>query len=178
MTESSDEELMALYQNGAEAAFRILYERHSAKIYNYLQKRVVRKEKVTEIYQDVFVKLHKSKSLYNLTLPLLPWLFTITRSVLIDEFKKDKNFKYNDNFDLEKIPAALPADCEQHHSEVGNLIQSLPEAQKKVVQLRYVDEKTFAEIAEILKTTPLNVRQILSRGIKRLKQLIIAKGLS
>lgn len=172
MKDLSDEELMAKYQNGAEEAFRILYDRHSSKIYNYLKKRVSRKEKVAEIYQDVFVKIHKSKHLYKRALPLLPWFFTITKSVMLDDFKKDKNFKFNDSFDMEKVPATAITELSNQQYAVSNLISTLPETQKKVVQFRYVDDKTFDEIAEILKTTPLNARQILSRGIKRLKQLM------
>ena len=171
MNELSDEELMAMYQNGSAAAFQILYESHSSKVYQYLKKRVRREEKVAEIFQNSFLKIHRSKHLYNRTLPLLPWLFTVTRTVLLDELKKDKNFKYNDNFDIDTAPAKVIQDTDQL-AEVSQFIKALPEIQRKAVELRYVDEKSFAEMAEILKTTPVNARQILSRGVKRLKQLI------
>ena len=52
------------------------------------------------------------------------------------------------------------------------LIQKLPDSQKVALQMRYVDDKTFEEISEKLNTSSENVRQIISRGIKRLKDLI------
>lgn len=177
LNDLSDEELMVLYQNGTEMAFRILYERHSSKIFGFLKKRVKKEEKVAEIYQEVFIKIHRSKHLYNKTLPLLPWLFTVTRSVMLDEFKKDKNFKYADNFDLEKLPAAAVSFSDRQR-DVNTLIQNLPENQKIAVQMRYMDDKTFEEIAQTLKTTPVNVRQILGRGLKHLKDLIGEGGQS
>ena len=175
MNELSDEELMAQYQNGVADAFQVLYDRHSAKVYKYLKKRVSREEKVAEIYQNVFLKIHKSKHLYNRKLPLLPWIFTVTRSVMLDEFKKDKNFKYNDQFDLEKIPAELISE-NQDSGEISHLIQNLPEMQKRAIELRYFEEQSFEDIAKSLNISAPNARQILSRGIKRLKQLITERG--
>ena len=170
MDDLTDETLMTMYQNGNEHAFRKLYGRHSPKIYSFLKKRVQTEEQVQEIYQDVFIKIHSSKHLYNKTLPLLPWLFTITRSVMIDFFRKNKNTrKIMDTFDLNSLPAPTE-DVLAGSTQL--LTDQLPPSQRIAVQMRYIDDSTFEEIAERLKTTPTNVRQIISRGIKRLKQLI------
>ena len=166
----TDEELMVMYQNGAENAFQELYARHSSKIYGFLKRKIYQAEKVTDIYQEVFIKIHRSKHLYNKSFPFLPWIFTITKSVLIDEIRKDKKSKFTVDFDIEQIPAVQ--NTLSFISESEEFIQALPEQQKVAIQLRYVDDKTFEEIAESLKTTPLNVRQIVSRGIKRLKHLM------
>ncbi len=170
LNDLTDETLMTMYQNGNEHAFRKLYGRHSSKIYSFLKKRVQTEEQVQEIYQDVFIKIHSSKHLYNKTLPLLPWLFTITRSVMIDFFRKNKNTrKIMDTFDLNSLPAPTE-DVLAGSTQL--LTDQLPPSQRIAVQMRYIDDSTFEEIAERLKTTPTNVRQIISRGIKRLKQFI------
>ncbi|CAF4248990.1 unnamed protein product [Rotaria magnacalcarata] len=92
-------------------------------------------------------------------------------NMMEDAIKKDKNFKSIDGFDLDKAKIE-PVDNNRLVEEVGLAIQNLPGSQKIAMQMRYVEEKTFNEIAESLKTTPTNVRQIISRGIKRLKELI------
>ena len=160
---------MVLYQNGNESAFKVLYSRHSAKIYGYLKKRMKKEELVKDAYQDVFIKIHTCKHLYNSSLPVLPWLFTITNSVMIDSFRKSNRSKTVDNFDLEKLPSNSELTLV---GEAQLLSEQLPENQRTAVQMRYVDDSTFEEIAQKLQTTPTNVRQIISRGIKRLKQLI------
>lgn len=168
--ELTDEELMTMYQNGSEEAFKCLYQRHSSKIYGFLKARVRPHEKVSEIYQEVFVKIHKSKHLYNKSLPLLPWIFTVTRNVMLDELKKEKKHMNQNDSDLHLIQSE--AVITEISSPAFTKIQLLPEAQRIAVQMRYVDDKTFDEIAENLKTSSSNVRQIVSRGIKRLKELI------
>ncbi len=175
MQSLSDEKLMVLYQNGDEAAFSEIYTRHSKKVYAYLRKRLYQEELVNDTYQDVFIKIHRSKQLYNSSLPLLPWLFTITRSVMIDNLRKIKKSMADANFDLTLLAVEPTLNLA---GDAQLLSERLPENQKLAVQMRYVDENTFEEIAERLKTTPTNVRQIISRGIKRLKQLMEDKDQS
>lgn len=165
----SDEKLMVLYQNGDESAFKELYSRHSTKIYAYLKKRLRKEEFVKDTYQEVFIKMHKSKHLYNRSFPVLPWLFTITNSTLIDCIRKARTPQMADNYDLDQLRATNPSLL---IGETHLLTEQLPESQKTAVQMRYVDDSTFEEIADRLKTTPTNARQLISRGIKRLKQLI------
>ena len=167
----TDEELMLMYQTGTEKAFQVLYARHSSKVYGFLKRRLATEEKVTDVYQEVFLKIHRSKHLYNKSLPALPWIFTITKSVLLDAFKKDKNFKYADGFDFDKIEVD-PSDKNDFFEGTALAVSNLPDAQRTAVQMRYIENKTFDEIAESLKTSPANVRQIVSRGIKRLKELL------
>ena len=90
---------------------------------------------------------------------------------MLDEFKKNKNFKFTNSFDLEKVPDLTPL-APNEQSDVEIMIQKLPKEQKLAVQMRYVDDKTFDEIAISLNTSSMNVRKVVSRGIKRLKQLM------
>jgi RNA polymerase sigma factor (sigma-70 family) len=166
LTNLSDEELMVMYQSGREDAFKALYERHSAKIYGFLRGRVWNDEKASELYQDVFLKIHRSKRLYNESLPALPWIFSIARSVLNDGLRLEHKFAREKDL----VPAGdMPlSDGEQRPGIVG-LIGQLSTDQNRAVQLRYVDEKTFEEIATALRTSPANVRKIISRAIAKLK---------
>ncbi len=167
----TDEELMVMYQNGSESAFEVLYHRHSTKVFGFLKSRIQISEKVPDIYQEVFIKMHKSKHLYNKTLPVLPWIFTITKSVMLDSLKTDKSSKIIDGFDLDQIPAPVGAGSAQLN-EADILIRKLSGNQKRAMQMRFINDKTFEEIADSLKTSPGNVRQLITRGVKRLKELL------
>ena len=167
----TDEKLMQLYKQGDDEAFKLLYERHSSKIYGFLMKRLNNSEKAAEVYQEVFIKIHKSKHLYNETLPALAWIFTVCRTVMIDELRKDSKIKTADDYNLELIPAPASDVSEARLSEAVEMLQVLPSQQKSALEMRYVDNKTFQEIADQLNVSPVNVRQIISRGIKRLKEL-------
>lgn len=165
----SDEELMLMYQNGKEEAFIALYRRHSGKIYGYVKSKVKSQEKAADIFQEIFIKIHRSKDLYRRDFPVLPWFFTIARSVLIDETRKERPLVLVSDEQLSEKPA--PALVQNEVLPAAELAR-LPEAQRAAVQMRYVDEKTFAEIADYLNTSEQNVRQLVSRGIKKLRSLL------
>ena len=171
----TDEQLMKLYQQGHHGAFKCLYERHSGKVYGFLMSRIKNKEKVAEIYQEVFIKLHKSKNLYDVQLPVLPWIFTITKSVMMDELRKNKDIPISDNYDLDKLPTPEESSLD-NSAKATEALNKLPDQQKTALQMRYMNDDTFDEIAERLSVSPVNARQIISRGLKRLRQLIGEEG--
>jgi RNA polymerase sigma-70 factor (ECF subfamily) len=167
----TDEELMILYQEGNSEAFQVLYARHAGKIFGFLKSKTQKEEFARDLFQEVFVKIHKSKHLYNKSLPALPWIFTITKNVLIDGLRREKTNNLRSETDLDQIEAPEKS----VDSEIGNLvvqIEQLPSTQVTAIKMRYLEEKTFEEIAETLSTSAVNVRQIISRGIKRLKEII------
>lgn len=165
----ADEELMSLYQGGSEEAFKILFTRHSGKVFGYLISKVASRQDATDLFQEVFVKIHKSKHLYNKSLPVMPWIFSVTRSVLFDGFRKTEKRREVFDVDFDEIPAAQ---APQDLSNVMPLLKDLPSKQQIALQMRYVEEKTFEEIAQRLETSPVNVRQIISRGVKHLKEFV------
>jgi len=174
---SSDEELMFLYQNGSEAAFQILYDRHSSKIFAFISSKIQKQEIAREIFQDVFIKIHKSKHLYNKNLPLLPWVFTITRNAVFDFSKRGSKIEQATPVETIDERASLEDQNElSFEVDLQPSLLKLPIQQKLAVEMRYYDEKTFEEIAETLKTSPMNIRKLVSRGIKRLKEIIKEGG--
>ncbi len=170
-SEKTDEELMSEYQLGSEDAFSELYRRHSGKVLAFVRRRIADPQKVSEVYQEVFVKMHKSKHLYNRTLPYLPWLFSISRTVVLDSLRaQGRQIVETTEPDLGVFPSQAKneylIDLEPH-------LASLSSTQRAALELRCVDEKTFEEIAAVLRTSPVNVRKLVSRGLKRLKELVI-----
>lgn len=167
---STDEELMALYQEGSEEAFKELYSRHSAKVYGYLRARSKSDEEATDLFQEVFIKVHRSRKLYSPSLTVLPWIFSVTHSVLIDGKRSHKRKNEVFDYDFDQLRTAEVA--ENKVNEISPVIEQLQDKQGAAIKMRYLEEKTFEEIAESLKTSPLNVRQMISRGVKNLRQLI------
>ena len=159
----SDEDLMKNYIKEDAMAFEILYQRYSGKVLGYLIQKTRSKVMAQDLTQDVFLKLHRSRGLYNPNLDFAPWLFTIARSVFLDSVKRRSLEDLTEAKDFEQIPAVI------EFEKTSLDLSSLPEIQKKVVGMRVYDEATFEEIAEKLSTTPQNIRQIFSRAVKNLK---------
>ena len=160
----ADDKLMELYQSGENMAFEIIYSRYKDKVYAYVNKRLFDKNLVDDVYQSIFIKFHKSRQLYNNDYPLIKWIYTISRSELLDALKKNKvQFTELKDHQLVSDPESqqeiLDLDTEK----------SLSSKEKEALKLRYYSEQDFSQISKILGTTEVNSRKLVSRGIKKLK---------
>jgi RNA polymerase sigma-70 factor (ECF subfamily) len=171
----TDEELMALYQAGEEAAFNVIYERYSGRVYGFLKLKLRNPEGVNEVFQTAFLKLHHARMQYSPHLPFTPWLFTIARNALIDWCRQKARQDFlADSVRVEPlIPEKEPA-AEPHSHALPDLTL-LSEPQRDALRLRYYEEMSFEEISRRLNTSPANVRQMISRGIKRLRKTFAAE---
>jgi RNA polymerase sigma factor (sigma-70 family) len=167
----SDEELMESYQLGNIEAFDLLFKRHSGRVLGFLSKRTGKMKVADDLLQEVFFKLHRSKHQYNMSLPFSPWLFSVTRSVLLDFAKKRNLEDLVEASDFDRISASDSAAVNEERDLTGAL-SSLPPLQQQAVSLRVYDEETFEEIAIRLSTSPENARQLVSRGLKKLRDLL------
>ncbi|MCC7406064.1 MAG: sigma-70 family RNA polymerase sigma factor [Bdellovibrionales bacterium] len=169
LKDRSDEELMTLYQGGDYAAFECLYERHSGRVFQYLKGKVSA-EAAKDLLQETFLKIHRSRSQYQPQYPFLPWLFTVARNSLNDFFKSPDQKVIKIGIDTDSLPAALPHIGSEH--DLSAALSGLPHVQRRAIELRYLNEWSFEKIADEMSTTPENSRQIISRGIKKMRSLL------
>ena len=165
----SDEQLMLRYQQGEVAAFEALYQRHGGRVYGYLDRRLGHRYRTDEVFQEVFLKLHRSRGRYDASFPFLPWLFTLCRNTLIDHLRTERRqptVLLDETIDIEDLgqagEAAWNEGLFQHHA--------LNPRQRTALALRYQEDLPFAAIAEALDTTEPNARQLVSRALRTLRQ--------
>ncbi len=169
LDELSDEELMALYQQGEELAFNRLYLRYSDRVYGFLRKRLQDPQAANDVFQASFLKFHRSKDQFNSSFMFAPWLFAVVRTVLLDWQKDQKNTRLSLELNEDQHSAPI---LEIPHIARADL-SPLPQPQRAAIEMRYFDELSFEEIAGRLETTSGNVRQLVSRGLKSLKSLVV-----
>ena len=159
-----DYKLMELYKNGESMAFEVIYLRHKNRVYSYLYKRLFDKSHIEDIFQNIFIKFHKSRDLYSSKYPLLQWIYTISKSELLDAAKKKRITTVELQDEYPDIT----------HKETEDLIdidsvKTLSSKEKEALKLRYYSDEDFDEISKILSTSPANSRKLVSRGLKKLK---------
>jgi len=178
----SDEELMIAYQNGDSEAFNTLYDRIAGKLYSYLERRVRSSELVDDIFQATMTKFHLTRHQYRAPLAVMPWAFTICRTVMIDMLRSGARrreiltdasaLELPVNSPLEQI---TPTQDDKAPIELLDL-RNLSQSQKEAVSLRFEHDLSFEEIALRLQTSPANARQLVSRAVKKIKSLVAARG--
>ena len=155
---------MKLYQKGENMAFEVIYNRNKGRIYSYLNKRMSNDSAIDEVFQNILLKFHNSRMNYDPKYPLGKWIFTISRSELLD-FKKKRKFVYEDLKDEH-----LASEVQNTIEKVDlNDVKNLSENEKSSISLRYYSEKDFLEISKLLDVSESNVRKLISRGLKKVR---------
>lgn len=163
-----DNRLMDNYVRGESAAFDVLYHRHKAKVHGFLNKRLASPADVAEVFQNVFLKFHRSRDRYDSKYHVLQWLFTIARSELLDFCKKKR---------IKTVPIDEEHDRAHASTESFDLgeCESLSVRERKVIELRFYSELDYDEISKQLNTSQGNARKILSRGLAKIRKSISRK---
>ena len=178
--QQTDEDLMLAYQQGDSEAFNALYDRISDKLYGYLCRRVRSQELVDDIFQATMIKFHATRLQYRSPLPVMPWAFTICRTVMLDTLKQ-QNRRREELRDMQSEPddqisgSNETGDASRSYEELAS-IRTLTETQREALSLRYEHELPFEDIAARLQTSPANARQLVSRAVKKIKSLAKARG--
>jgi len=164
-----DEKLMKLYQEDEFLAFEVLYNRHKDRVYSYIQKRIKKQSDIDEVFQNAFLKFHKSKLNYNSKYLLLQWLYTITRSELLDFCKKKKVelVEFDDNqFGVEDKLETL--DLSEY--------KSLSDKERDALQRKFYSDEDYEEISLALNTSKANARKIISRALAKIKKKLTGEA--
>jgi len=165
--EQTDQELMKSYLSGDEVAFEILYLRYKDRVYSYLSKRLSRPQDRNEVFQNIFFKFHRSRHNYNQKYALLQWIYTISRSELVDFCRKKK---ISTTPLLESHFQVAAEEIPSNESIEIDSISSLSTPEKEAIKLKYFSEKDYQEISTQLNIRPSNARKIISRGLKKIKK--------
>ncbi len=170
LNSNTDEELMLAYAKGAEEAFQILYERHSSKVYGFLIGKLRDRSLTDDAFQATFMKLHSSRSHYNPELPFTPWLFTVCRTAMLDTLRVRKKSTRLEDLNPVAVENAVAESPKEVSSVPG--LQALPTVQRQALEMRYLQDLSFDEIATRLETSSENSRQLVSRAVKKLRKIL------
>ncbi|MBI1861156.1 MAG: sigma-70 family RNA polymerase sigma factor [Deltaproteobacteria bacterium] len=159
---------MVLYQKGEYRAFEELYARHSGRVYGYLKSRLSDGGEVDDLVQQVFFKLHQSRSRFNSSYPFLPWLFAIVRNLQIDFMRKRKAIP----MDVEKLGLAVESQLHKSGEQIlfDDSMRGLAPAERDLIKLRFEEGLSFDDISRRIGLTPSNARKRISRLMGRLRK--------
>ncbi|MDR0231151.1 MAG: sigma-70 family RNA polymerase sigma factor [Dysgonamonadaceae bacterium] len=168
----TDEMLVQSYAQGNNAAFDVLLNRHKDNVYSYIYFIVRNTELAEDIFQETFVKaiLTIKQGRYTENGKFRAWISRIAHNLIIDNYRQEKNEQMisNDEFEVDLFNNQKFSDGtiedelvkDQIMADVKKLIEYLPDNQKEVLILRYYQDLSFKEIADI---TGVSINTALGR---------------
>src|ERR1700726_2708731 len=151
--------------------FAELYEANFPRVYGYIARRVGDRDAAQDLTSDVFHKaLASIRSFEWRGVPFAAWLLRIAANMIVDRSKRGvkeiTGQELPDLPDLDKRPKLEEAD---RSARLFGLVDQLPQDQRRVIAMRFAEEKSIREIAQALGRTEGAVKQLQFRALQNLR---------
>ena len=169
-----DERLLIEAAQGDPARFADLYEQNFERVYAFIARRVQNRQEAEDLTSEVF-----HQALANLTrfewrgTPFCAWLYRIAANAIADRWhrlSREGNVSSSqgptaeladpENFDMEEI---------ERRAKLHRLVDGLPEAQRRVIVMRFAEQRSIRDIAQELRRSEGAVKQLQLRGLQNLR---------
>lgn len=181
----SDAALMERILDRDSRALELLYDRYARPVYSLVLRIAQQPASAEEIVQDVFLQIWRNAKRYQSTRgPLGPWLFTVARNRALDflRLKREKQRRREDS-DSDVVPSAVvrpdpegDIDQSRRAEKVRTLMTSLPEAQRRAIELAFFEGMSHSEIAAATGQALGTVKSWIRGGLLRLRESLAEAG--
>lgn len=149
---------------------------YSGKFYRYSLKLLGNTDDARDVVQDLYLKLWSMRESLSRVQNIEAFATTIVRNLCLDRLKRySRQNVYQANGQARVLVQQEVEDggeAEHRLNLIRHAVKQLPHIQQKVFLMRDFEEKEFEAISLELGLTPENVRVVLSRARKRLKEII------
>jgi len=174
--------LYSRIKNKDRQAFVKAYDLYVDQIYRFIYFKVGNKEEAEDLSSAVFLKIWSYLQENNIidSKTLRPLLYKIARNIIIDHYRKinqsenvslDKTMEQGGLIDV-KQDIAQRAEVMYDLMVIETKLPELKEEYREVIIMRYINELSIKEIAEILDKSKGNVRALIYRALSTLKELM------
>lgn len=183
-TECSDEQLMIRLCDGDDEALASLVERYQNDIFRFCLHYLGDLETAREITQETFLRIYTARDRFDPDRVFRPWMLCIARNMCLNVLKRNKVVLMES---LEGLNSSATDASEYWHSPATEhplesilsgerrrlllrMVYGLAPEAREVVMMRYFEQMSSREIAEVLETTEGAVRTRLHRALNQLRE--------
>jgi RNA polymerase sigma-70 factor (ECF subfamily) len=172
LSHEPDERILVEAAQRDRSRFGELYERNFARVYAYVSRRLADRSDVEDVTAEVF-----RQALVNLGqfewrgVPFVAWLLRIAANAVTDHWRRVSREQPMPDLDGPEPAPADPADIEavERRALLFRLVRTLPVDQRRVIEMRFAEERSVREIAQELNRTESAVKQLQFRAIQNLR---------
>jgi RNA polymerase sigma-70 factor (ECF subfamily) len=155
--------------------FDALYEQNFERVYFFIVCRVHDRAAAEDITSEVFHKALAKLPTYEWRgTPFTAWLYRVASNAISDHFKRANRDQQSgeDAFDPPAPAAIAPDEMEdvERRALLFRLVEKLPEAQRRVIRERFIEDRSIKEIARRLNKTEGAIKQLQFRAVQTLRE--------
>ena len=177
ITELDDRTLVEQHRAGDPDAFRRIVSRHHRSLYSNALRRLGDPNAAEDAVQDAFLRAFRNIERFDGDYHLDAWLHRIVTNTCHDiGRRRGRDSRLFDRacteVDVDVPPADEAIEAAVPVAEINQALDALPESYREVLVLRFVDELSYADVAEQAGISEENARARVSRGRNMLKRML------
>lgn len=181
----NEQELIQGLCNKDEAAFKYLVDTYQDRVYNTALGIVQNAEDAEDVAQEVFIQVYRSIHSFKGEAKLSTWLYRIATTRALDLLRSRKSKKRfgliqrlfgEDNEPVFELPdfnhPGVTLDRKENAAKLFKAIAQLPENQKAAFTLHKLEDLSYQQISEILRTSVPAVESLMHRAKQNLRKML------
>ncbi len=176
--ELTDEEVVRLYlQTQRSDYFSMLYKRYASKVFGKCISILKDYDEAKDAVQDIFVKIMSNLANFGERAKFSTWIYSITYNYCIDIIRKKKKEKTLFSDDIERAPDIAAEDVpdefllEMEVKHLKTVLEMLATDDRMILLMKYQDDMSIREIADVLKKTESAVKMKIKRAKHKAQEL-------
>jgi RNA polymerase sigma-70 factor (ECF subfamily) len=165
--EEVDERLLVEAAQQDPSRFADLYEYHFDRIYAFIARRVRDRYEAQDLTSEVFHQALANIKRYTYRgVPFSAWLFRIASNAIVD---RSRRMNRERDVLMQQDPEDIQLQDSQNHAHLFQTVNGLPPDQRRVIELRFAEQKSIREIAEEMNRTEGAIKQLQFRALQNLR---------
>ena len=183
----SDEELVQKSLKNIDY-FACIYERYEQKLIRYILRiSSFSFAEAEEVLQEAFVKAWQNLNEFDGDLKFSSWIYRIVHNTTITEWKKTQSKGKNQKQEIDEelfhnLPSSLNIEKEINQKfnkeNIRKILQLMPEKYREVLILKFLEEKDYQEISDILKKPSGTIATLINRAKKSFYEIAKEENIS
>ncbi|MBO5890141.1 MAG: RNA polymerase sigma factor [Alistipes sp.] len=176
---ASDATLVDLASAGDQQAFEYLFARYKDALMRLFEQRLDEKTMASDLLQETFIKVYLHINDYSKAFTFGQWVYSIARNTLVDHLRrKSGDVLLDERFRAPLATTPSPEESviiNQTRAHFYNALEELSPEYRQVIEMRFIEEYSYEEIAEKL-GRPLNtIKTQIRRARATICKMILDK---
>lgn len=177
-----DQQILQLIRDpsSVELGYRKLIETYQKQVYHLIRRMVLVHDDADDLTQNTFIKAFRHLDKFESNSGIFTWLYRIaTNETLSYLEKKKKRFFFSIDDHQEKLESyidhAPELDGDQIQKKLQKALLKLPEKQRLVFQLKYQEDLSYEQMAEITGTSVGALKASYHHAVKKIEQFVVSE---
>jgi RNA polymerase sigma factor (sigma-70 family) len=164
----TDDQLLAQFRAGNDAAFDVLHDRYRQRLFAYARQMLSAgtRQDAEDVLQDVFVRAYGALRADGREMNVRAWLYRVAHNRCIDHMRRPTP-PAAEVYEVSRKPLHDPVEEAQRREDLSRLVEDigrLPDQQRSALLMRELDGMSYADLADALDVTVPAIKSLLVRA--------------